>query len=183
MFALMFVVLLLSFTSAITYKQGQSVQLTTVCDNCTYVNLTSVSYGGEYLLLGQYSMTKNDTNYNYTFTNTGGIGEYSYVTCGDLNGILTCDDTLKRIFEVGTNSAWFLIIAFVLFYGLMIYSVRIKNPFMALISCFGLAILGLYTSFNGIGLYKDYLTSGISYVTIGVALGIGFEASRNLTGM
>lgn len=99
---LLFSIALIGVVSAIpTYKQGQTIQLTTICDNCTQVNLTSVIYpNGSLALLGQFSMTKNGTNYNKTFSDISTLGTYSYVTCGDLNGVLTCEDTTDRTFEI-----------------------------------------------------------------------------------
>ena len=96
---------LISFISADvsigTIRQGSSIQLTQTCSNCTYVNLTSVlNPTNNYILLGQYSMTKNGSNFNYTFVNTTLQGNYVYTTCGDLNGINTCQSVN---FEV-TNS-------------------------------------------------------------------------------
>lgn len=76
-------------------KQSDSINLLQICDNCTFVNLTQVvvtSPNSVYVLeAGQYLMTANGQNYNYTFSNTSLKGEYIYSTCGDLNGILTCD--------------------------------------------------------------------------------------------
>ena len=92
----------LNFVSAIpTYKQGDTIQLTTVCDNCTQVNLTSVTYpNGTFALLGEFPMTKNGTNYNFSFSDTNTLGTYRYVTCGDLDGVLTCEDTVDREFII-----------------------------------------------------------------------------------
>lgn len=99
---LMFSIVLVGVVSAsITYRQGDTIELTTVCNNCTYVNLTKAEFpNGSIILLGQFSMTKNGTNFNYTFSNTRTLGTYKYVTCGDLDGTLTCEDTDERIFEI-----------------------------------------------------------------------------------
>ena len=59
----------ISFVSAETsigsIKQGDSILLTQVCSNCTYVNLTQVIYPNKnFALLGQFSMIKNETNFS-----------------------------------------------------------------------------------------------------------------------
>src|SRR3972149_1242292 len=87
-------------------KQGEPVELITVCDNCMQVNLTKVTYpNSSFVLLGQFPMTQNGTNYNYTldsgYVNTLGI--YEYVSCGDLSGIVTWEDEENNCFQV-TNS-------------------------------------------------------------------------------
>jgi hypothetical protein len=113
-------IFLISLTSAITYKQNQVIQLTTVCDNCTQVNLTKViDPNGNFALLGEYLMTKNGTNYNYTFSNTSITGLYFYSICGDLNGIVTCEDTTERTFEITYNGKE-LYVAQAVLYGSLI---------------------------------------------------------------
>jgi hypothetical protein len=101
---LMFGMFLISLTSALdcpTYEYGQEIQITAVCDNCSYVNLTQVTYpNGTFALYGPHSMTKNITTYNYTFDDTHTTGTYRYVTCGNLNGVTSCEDTTDRCFEI-----------------------------------------------------------------------------------
>lgn len=71
-------------------KQGNSIQLTQICDNCTYVNITQIVFPNQtFAFQGQASTTKNDINFNYTFSNTQTIGRYWYTTKGDLNGVTT----------------------------------------------------------------------------------------------
>lgn len=104
---LLFGLFLISFVSADvsigTVKQNQVIQLTQTCSNCTYVNLTSVLYpNNTYALNGQYAMTKTNENFNYTFTDTSALGEYIYTTCGDLNGINTCQSVRFEVTPSGT---------------------------------------------------------------------------------
>ena len=87
-------------------KQHESITLLQTCDNCTFVNLTQVlitSPSSVYALEpGQFNMTKNGQNYNYTFSNTSLNGDYVYSTCGDLNGILTCSNVNFKVNPNGT---------------------------------------------------------------------------------
>ncbi|KKN12728.1 hypothetical protein LCGC14_1013640 [marine sediment metagenome] len=75
-------------------KRLDPINLLQTCENCTFMNLTQViatSPNSIYVLQpGQFSMTKNDQNYNYTFLNTSLTGTYIYSTCGDLDGVLEC---------------------------------------------------------------------------------------------
>ena len=76
------------------YNRNSNVRLVTICDNCSNVNLTNVRYpDGSFALIGDYPMVSNGTSYYYDFNNTNVLGIYSYVTCGDLNGVTTCKDT------------------------------------------------------------------------------------------
>ncbi len=98
-------IFLVSFISAISIgpvKSGDSIELTQLCSNCTYVNLTQVLYpNNTYALLGEFSMTQNGTNFNYTFSDTNTLGNYIYSTCGDLNQIITCQSVNFEITQTG----------------------------------------------------------------------------------
>lgn len=109
-FLLLFIgIFLISLTSAETqtlgtFKQNLPVNLIQTCDNCTYVNLTSVTYpNSSFALQGQFSMTKNGNVFNYSFPNTSALGDYSYSSCGDLNGILTCGNVNFIITSTGKS--------------------------------------------------------------------------------
>lgn len=72
-----------------TFKKGQNVSLLQLCENCTYVNITSVKYPNSSSILEDVQMTKRGTEYNYTLLEnyTKIIGEYTVHGMGDLNGI------------------------------------------------------------------------------------------------
>lgn len=88
--------ILISFGSANLgeVKQNDPIILECICDNCTYLNLTSVTYANNsaYALYGQYPMTNNGGIYNMTFYNTSNLGEHKFKCCGDSDGIYVCDD-------------------------------------------------------------------------------------------
>lgn len=103
--------------------QGSSINLTQVCDNCTYVNITKIVYPNQsFAFLGEGSMTKNGVNFYYPFSSTNSTGTYYYTTKGDLNGILTsqsiCFDVTGSGRETTTGNA--LIIAIAVFFFLII---------------------------------------------------------------
>ena len=111
----------------------------------------------------------------YEFSDTAQIGTYYFTTTGS-NGITNTDS-----FEISGGNIAFFIIAFILFFGITFYGIKIKHEWVTLIGCFGLLILGIYTSFNGVDSFKNSLTDIISYVTIAIGLGVGFEALRKIT--
>ena len=73
-------IFLLSSVSAFgdigTVKQGDCIELYNYCPTCTYINLTAIQYPDrlETMNLG---MTKDGTNYNYTFCDTELLEDYS----------------------------------------------------------------------------------------------------------
>ena len=100
----MFLISLVSSTSIGTVKQNTAIELTQTCSNCTYVNLTKILYPNNiHALLGEFSMTKNGTNFNYSFSDTNNLGNYVYSTCGDLNGIVTCQSVSFEVTPSGRS--------------------------------------------------------------------------------
>lgn len=89
------------------YKQYECVILKQTCANCTFVNVTSVvaknSSGASIQLLGNVPMTKIGTEYNYTFCSTTNLGEYTYNTLGNPDGILTTQPVSFSITPSGYN--------------------------------------------------------------------------------
>lgn len=163
-----------------TFKQGQEVRLLQTCSDCAFNNISSVVAPDGSQLVGNVLMTKNGNAYNYTLSGslTAQIGTYAVNGFGDPSG--TTEVWLYH-FDVKGGNLGFFILGFVLFFGLMAYGIYLKNPWISLIGCFGIVILGIYTSFNGIDLYKNDLTKVISYVTIAIGLGVGFQALREIT--
>lgn len=83
-----------------TFKQNDTVNLYQYCDTCTYVLLTSMKYPNGSILNLNEAMTKEDTNYNYYWSDTQATGDYFYTVCGDKDGSFICED-MK--FEITTN--------------------------------------------------------------------------------
>ena len=111
-----------------TFAEDVCVELTQICDNCTYVNITSIrSNFTNTELVSKVAMTKDDTEYNYTFCETNNSGYYTYTTCGDLDGVTTCDpndfivnpqgiESTEQRTDAITRSIYFLFIIGVLIF-------------------------------------------------------------------
>lgn len=90
-------ILMIGLVGAVTelppVKKGECVNLPQTCITCTYNNITSIYVQGNTSLLldGEYAMTKNGYNYNYTFCDTNQYGTYIVEGHGDVDG---------------TNTAW-----------------------------------------------------------------------------
>ena len=86
-----------------TFQQDTNIELIQVCDNCTFVNLTTVKIPNSTMLSFNINMSITQTTYNFTFQNTSNLGEYIYTTCGDPNGIFTCQSVNFEITPTGHN--------------------------------------------------------------------------------
>jgi hypothetical protein len=86
-----------------TYQKGSQVRLKQICDNCSYVNITELLYPNSSLALNDTSMNKVGTDYNYEFNNTESVGKYYVTTCGDLNGITSCQTYDFEVTPLGTT--------------------------------------------------------------------------------
>ncbi len=162
-----------------TFNQGERINLIQTCPNCSFNNITKIKLPDGSLLNINSAMTKSGTFYNYSLIGnfTTQIGEYRVYGVGNPNGI---DDVWVYKFSVSGGNQTFFIIVFLLFFGLTFYGIKIKNPWITLIGSFGISILGVYVSFNGIGLYKNSLTETVSYIVIAMGLGLGFESVREI---
>ena len=172
-----FLIPLINAESIGEFKQGATIKISNYCRDggCTGITLVSIKYPDGTIKLINQAMTMNGQTGYYNFSDTSQIGTYYFVTTGS-NGITNTDS-----FNIVGGNLTFFIIVFVVFFGLTFYGLKIKNEWITLSGCFGLLILGVYTSFNGIGVYKNDLTKAISYITLMIGLGLGFETVREIT--
>ena len=96
---LLILLMLISLTTIVSadgdigfVKQGDCIDLYNYCPTCSYMNLTAIQYPNQTVSTMNLVMTKTDNNYIYEFCNTNETGGYSYTTCGDKAGVLTCED-------------------------------------------------------------------------------------------
>jgi len=158
-------------------KQELTMQLTQTCSNCTYVNLTKVlSPNQDFILLGQFSMTKNGTNFNYTFSNTHNLGIYYYTTCGDLNGVVTCQSINFEVTPTGfVGTLGFYILILILSLGIVILGFSIHDSWVGILGSLGLVMAGLFIILFGIDGMKDIAYTwafGIITIMLGSYLGV-----------
>jgi len=84
-----------------TFQQDTCVELIQVCDNCTYINITSIRNPNSSIVYSNVEMTKSGEEYNYTFCNTSSLGTYTYTTCGDLDNKVVCESVDFEITPTG----------------------------------------------------------------------------------
>lgn len=100
----MFLISLVSASTLGTYKKDDCINLHQVCDNCTYVNLTTVLLPNSTIYTYNREMTKTGEDYNFTFCNTSDIGDYLYNTCGDKDGSVVCENIEFKVNAIGFES-------------------------------------------------------------------------------
>lgn len=107
----------ISSASLGTFRQGYCISLYQYCDDCSYVNLTSMQYPNGTILIINEVMTKQDVDYNYTFCDTNTLGDYYYVVKGDAGGEVS---TERLSFEV-TGGGSTPTTAQALMYGIILF--------------------------------------------------------------
>lgn len=144
-FALIFVFLMVPLVSSQEAQQqtlggvvqGQCINLAQTCSNCTYVNITKISIvqpESRILLVGNFSMTRFDTTYNYTFCDTSRLGEYVVDWKANLDGEVTTGNYNFFVTLTGTQPStaqatiyFFLGLLSLGIFGLSLYgSIKIK---------------------------------------------------------
>lgn len=91
---LMICMFFISFVSAEVQTLGEfdvntTVNLIQSCQNSTYSNVTGVYHEGEYIIKGNFPMTKDGNDYNLSFSNTSDYGQYLVYGNCDEDGINT----------------------------------------------------------------------------------------------
>jgi len=87
MFCMIFLITLTSAESNLgTFKQNDCIDLKQTCDNCTYINISSITYPNSTQIILNKQMTKEGIDYIYSLCNTSTLGIYKYTTFGDKDG-------------------------------------------------------------------------------------------------
>jgi hypothetical protein len=157
-----------------TYKQYSCVELVQYCGNCSFVNITSVTYPNSSIALsGPVAMTKVGTFYNYSFCNTTVIGTYRVSGTGDMNapGVYETFNYLFDINATGDNSnfSFFLIIAII---SLTVFLIALYsgNEYIMFISSALVLLTGVYAMVYGIGNLSNTFTQMVSFVILGLGI-------------
>lgn len=134
---ILFMLFIVSFVSAesFVFEKGECARLKQTCANCTSINITSVDFPNSTQAIDFSPMTKNGTEYNFTFCSTYDSGTYIVSGIGDVDGVPTIfayDFNVTpsgKILQNGEVTVYiiFLIIMFFLFI-LCLYA-SIKLPY------------------------------------------------------
>ena len=165
-FLLFISMFLISFASAgdliQPIEQFKEFDLIQSCEDCTFVELTSMTYPNGNQLEMSKNMTKAGEDYTYRFGNTSQLGTYKYNTCGDLlrtasnTRVLTCETISFEVTPSGfSGTLGFYILFLILSLGVIILGFSLSDPIIVLLGSFGLYFVGLYILLNGIVGMRD----------------------------
>ena len=179
-FALVFSLVFVSAEKTIPdVMQGTCANLWQTCDNCTFVNVSSVVVQGVgNILTGELSLSNTATGYfNTSFCDTTRLGEYTYNTYGNLNGVIVSEPVTFQVTPTGITQYSILnnpilIILLVISILFLILALYTKNYPMGFISGVMFIISGIYTMIYGFNNYADDYSRTVGLVLI--ALGFIF---------
>lgn len=159
-------------------KLWSCVTVSQTCDNCTYVNLTTVKYPNSSERTIGLNMERKGVKYNYTFCDTNSLGTYIATTCGDIDGVETCVDYGFEVTPNGfINNPTFSWLILVLSLGIVILGLWKEDVPIVMMGDFGLYFFAIYTLFYGINGIKDSVTTwGLGIIILGVAFYISIRA-------
>jgi hypothetical protein len=127
-----------------------------------------------YALNTETIMTANGDLYNYTFTLTDNLGVHTvYGHCNeDLSDtVWVYTFTITSSSQNLSDSMYFLIIGLV--YAITFVGFFGKNETVTVLGGMGMMVMGVWMVINGIGDYRNNMTTTISMITIA----IGFATS------
>jgi hypothetical protein len=156
---------------------NQEYTILQTCDNATWINLSISNING--FVITNVQMINNGTSWYYKFTpNILSPHDISFLS----DGCEKSGTTRLNINSTNNNNSIVLFIfLYILFYGITLLGLLKRHVWITLGGCFGLLILGVYTGTNGIDIYKNGLTDAVSYITLLIGLGLGFETVYEIT--
>jgi hypothetical protein len=165
-----------------TMKMNTCFDLYQTCDDCSYVNLTSIKYPDGTTDILNLGMTKTNQNFNYSFCNTTAIGDYTYTTCGDKDGVYTCEVIGFSVSPSGfVGTLGFYILILVLSAGVIILGFSKDDAPLVILGSLGLYFVGLYTLFFGLDGMKDPVyTWGFGLIVLCIAFYLSIRSAWEL---
>lgn len=166
-----------------TFKQGTNINLIQTCANCTYSNITSIVAPDGEILISKTPMTKDGSYYNYTLPmgKSVKIGEYLVNGLADLDGQNTVWGYNFFVTPSGNKDVLgFYILIFSVVYTLALIGFFGKNEIVTIFGALALISLGIYSLNNGIDVFRNQITEGISFLTIGLGGFLGIVSGISL---
>ncbi len=183
-------IFLLSLTSASienlgSFKQNADIELIQTCSDCTYNNISNVLFPNGTNAVSDIAMERDDTFYNYTFTNTTTLGTYSVNGFGDTGGVKTTWNYKFEVTPTGDSESLlgFFIIVYLILAGIVIFGFYVQSEWIAILGGMGLIFIGIFIMNTGIVIFRNDATQVIALVTIGlgaiISIGTGMELINN----
>jgi hypothetical protein len=164
------------------FQQQECVNLYQMCDNCTYVNISSVTFPNSTIDTIEAQMTKNGVDYNYTYCQTVDLGEYLYKVCGDKDGTFECEVIKFSVTPTGDERGFGMFLVLIIFaVSCFIISLSADIEFLTFFSGILFLLSGIYAMIYGVGDLADLYTRGIAAVSLGMGLVFIVASVYNLT--
>lgn len=174
------------YASLGVFKQGTDINLLQTCNNCTYCNLSTITYPNSSIIYENIPMEKDGTSYNYTLnsTYTNAVGQYKYCyDCGNseenIVGCITLDinhaGVIPTTAQSGLSIAIIVSILFIMiFFGILGFKLTDNKQFFAIGIFFIIIsiIIAVYGLYLGLIYSQDYLYSSTSKPQSALFIGI-----------
>jgi len=190
-YSLFFLIVTLFFTTFVaanTFKQWESVDLrhpiriNGAIDENILANITVRQPDNDVVVNFQemtYDATSQEHNYTVPASFTGELGTYEYSITATGSGLNQTETFTFEITPSGeTGLLGFYFLAILLSYGLMGFGIYKEDITITMLGTFALFFLGMYIMFNGLDIYKNYLTEGFSIITLGVAFYVSTKVAQ-----
>lgn len=168
-----------------TFKQYTCIQLIQTCPNCTFVNISSVTYPDSTQALGLVAMQKAGTFYNYTFCNTSYTGTYRVSGYGDINNVDNYYETFTYVLYITPgggfeNNTTIFIFLLIISFVILVLGFMFHNHIFSLISGFGFLVVGVYSMIYGFGNITNVYTRIVSIIIIALGAFITIVSSLEI---
>lgn len=171
------------------YKTGEVIDFKhpcfnngTYCSSSSRCNMTWVQTPTGDVFLDNVLLTNNGAYHNYTFaSSTVDAGVYAISMICEDSGLLGAEAFYVQLTPSGQTGGQIgiQILMILLSYGVIIVGLVKRDVTITVLGTFALFFLGIWLLFNGIDIYKNSLTDGFAWVTLGVAcyvsVRVGYE--------
>lgn len=156
-----------------TFKQGETIRVTQVCSDATYINISSISYPNSTTAVSNIEMTSAGSGeYYYEFNQTSDLGRF------DVRGISDgCENTFATYFTVtqsGEGNEQTLYLIFITIAGLLglvlfIFSF-IYDDKLFIFSAIGFFTSGIMVLYFPFGNESQFIQNSVSILLNGLGM-------------
>jgi hypothetical protein len=163
-------------------KQGSCVALPQTYANSSWQNISVIQVPDKTMIQVNDRMTNLGGGFfNYTFCNTGRVGEYIVNGVGDIDGVPQTWNYNFFVTPSGfTGILGLFVIVIAAIYFIAFFGFFGKSVWVAMFGGLGMILLGLFTLNNGIDIYRSFITEAFSFITIGIGSTFALTAGVDL---
>jgi hypothetical protein len=183
----------LATAQQLVFKQATEVDLKvpvffngTIADGTATCNITIFEPDGDTLINNQL-MTNQNVFHNYTLTagQTTNVGEHEtsvFCSQGSNNGFSTFNYLISPSGTDDNSIGQIILLTFGVMFsaGFIWFGFNRGDPIFALFGGLALVSVSLYTLLNGVAVYRNELTEGISLLVMGVASYVSIRTSMEM---